>query len=122
MQTAEYEYTMMRGGNREMRRMLDKMGLEMKDVQNVQEVIIKTDTKEIIIVKPSVTEMKAKDNSIFQIIAESYEERELEVPIFSQEDIMLVAQQANVSPDEATQALTEAKGDLARAILLLTTK
>jgi nascent polypeptide-associated complex subunit alpha len=44
------------------------------------------------------------------------------VPIFSQEDIMLVAQQANVSPDEATQALTEAKGDLARAILLLTTK
>lgn len=122
MQTAEYEYIMMRGGNREMRRMLDKMGLEMKDVQNVQEVIIKTDTKEIIIVKPSVTEMKAKDNSIFQIIAESYEERELEVPIFSQEDIMLVAQQANVSPDEATQALTEAKGDLARAILLLTTK
>ena len=50
---------MMRGGNREMRRMLDKMGLEMKDVQNVQEVIIKTDTKEIIITKPSVTEMKA---------------------------------------------------------------
>ncbi|TLY05399.1 MAG: transcription factor, partial [Thaumarchaeota archaeon] len=58
---------MMRGGNREMRRMLDRMGLEMKDVQNVQEVIIKTDTKEIIINKPSVTEMKAKDNSIFQV-------------------------------------------------------
>jgi len=113
---------MMRGGNREMRRMLDRMGLEMKDVQNVQEVIIKTDTKEIIINKPSVTEMKAKDNSIFQVIADSYEERELEVPVFSQEDITLVAQQANVSAEEATKALTEAKGDLARAILLLTTK
>ena len=113
---------MMRGGNREMRRMLDKMGLEMKEVNNVQEVIIKTDTKEIIIIKPAVTEMKAKDNSIFQVIAESYEERELEVPIFSQEDITLVAQQANVSPEEATKALTEAKGDLARAILILTTK
>ena len=105
-----------------MRRMLDRMGLEMKDVQNVQEVIIKTDTKEIIINKPNVTEMKAKDNSIFQVIADSYEERELEVPVFSQEDIMLVAQQANVSTEEATKALTEAKGDLARAILLLTTK
>ena len=113
---------MMRGGNREMRRMLDRMGLEMKEVNNVQEVIIKTDTKEIIITKPSVTEMKAKDNSIFQVIADSYEERELEVPVFSQEDIMLVSQQANVSPEEATKALTEAKGDLARAILLLTTK
>ena len=105
-----------------MRRMLDRMGLEMKEINNVQEVIIKTDTKEIIIAKPAVTEMKSKDNSIFQVIAESYEERELEVPVFSQDDIMLVAQQANVSPEEATKALTEAKGDLARAILLLTTK
>lgn len=113
---------MMRGGNREMRRMLDRMGLEMKELPNVQEVIIKTDTKEIIITKPAVTEMKSKENSIFQVIAESYEERELEVPIFSEEDIMLVAQQANVSQEEATKALTEAKGDLARAILLLTTK
>jgi nascent polypeptide-associated complex subunit alpha len=102
--------------------MLDRMGLEMKELSNVQEVIIKTDTKEIVIVKPAVTEMKAKDNSIFQVIAESYEERELEIPIFSQDDITLVAQQANVSPEEATKALTEAKGDLARAILLLTTK
>ncbi|MDE1766325.1 MAG: transcription factor [Thaumarchaeota archaeon] len=113
---------MMRGGNREMRRMLDRMGLEMKELSNVQEVIIKTDTKEIIIAKPAVTEMKAKDNSIFQVIAESYEERELEVPVFSQEDITLVAQQAGVFPEEATKALIEAKGDLARAILLLTTK
>ena len=113
---------MMRGGNREMRRMLDKMGLEMKEVSNVQEVIIKTDKKEIIIPKPAVSEMKAKDNSIFQVIAESYEERELEVPVFSQEDIMLVAQQADVSQETANRALIEAKGDLARAILLLTTK
>ncbi|HSA98218.1 MAG TPA: NAC domain-containing protein, partial [Candidatus Nitrosotenuis sp.] len=71
---------MMRGGgNREMRRMMDKMGLDMKELTNVQEVIIKTDKKEIIISKPSVTEMKAKDNSIFQVIATSYEEKELEV-------------------------------------------
>ena len=48
---------MMRGGNREMRRMMDKMGLDMNELQNVQEVIIKTDKKEIIISKPSVTEM-----------------------------------------------------------------
>ena len=42
---------MMRGGNREMRRMMDKMGLDMNELQNVQEVIIKTDKKEIIISK-----------------------------------------------------------------------
>ncbi len=113
---------MMRGGNRQMRRMLDKMGLDMKEVSNVQEVIIKTDKKEIIIAKPAVTEMKGKDNSIFQVVAESYEEKELEKPIFSDEDIMLVSQQGGVSKEEATNALTEANGDLARAILLLSTK
>ncbi|MDG7049693.1 MAG: transcription factor, partial [Nitrososphaerota archaeon] len=42
------------GGNREMRRMLDRMGLDMKELTNVQEVIIKTDKKEIIIAKPAV--------------------------------------------------------------------
>ena len=113
---------MMRGGNRNMRRMMDKMGLDMSEVPNVQEVIIKTDKKEIIIAKPSVTEMKAKDNSIFQVVADSYEEKELEVPVFSDEDIQLVCQQAGVNEDQAKNALEEAEGDLARAILLLTSK
>jgi len=30
----------MRGGNRQMRRMMDKMGLNMEEIPNVQEVII----------------------------------------------------------------------------------
>ncbi|MGY5146988.1 MAG: nascent polypeptide-associated complex protein [Candidatus Nitrosopumilus sp. bin_7KS] len=109
------------GGNREMRRMMDKMGLDMNELSNVQEVIIKTDKKEIIISKPAVTEMKAKDNSIFTVTADSYEERELEVPIYSEEDIQLVSQQAGVDEEKAKNALEEAEGDLARAILLLTT-
>ena len=111
---------MMRGGNREMRRMMDKMGLDMKEIPNVQEEIIKTDKKEIIISKPSVTEMKAQDNSIFTVTADSYEEMELEVPVFSEDDIQLVSQQAGVDEEKAKSALEEAKGDLARAILLLT--
>ena len=110
-----------RGGNREMRRMMDKMGMDMEEVNNVQEVIIKTDKKEIIISKPAVTEMKTKDSSIFQVVADSIEEKELEVQIFSDEDISLVSQQANVDEETAKNALAEAEGDLARAILLLTT-
>ncbi len=113
---------MMRGGNRGMRRMMDKMGLDMTEIPNVQEVIIKTDKKEIIIAKPSVTEMKAKDNSIFQVVADSYEEKELENPIFSDQDIVLVSQQAGVDKEQAINALNESEGDLARAILLLTSK
>lgn len=104
-----------------MRRMMDKMGLDMQEVSDVQEVIIKTDKKEIILSKPQVTEMKAKDQSIFTVTADGYEERELEVPIFSEEDIELVCQQSGVSKEQAISALNDSKGDLAQAILLLTT-
>jgi nascent polypeptide-associated complex subunit alpha len=108
-------------GNREMRRMLDKMGLDMKTVDNVEEVIIKTDRKELYLVKPQVIEMKGKDSTIFQVVAADIEEKQREVPSFKEEDIILVMQQANVSREKAISALTESKGDMAQAILSLTT-
>lgn len=81
---------MMRGGNREMRRMLDKMGLEMKDLGNIEEVIIKTETKELYLIKPQVVEMKGKDSTIFQVVATDIEEKQREVPSLREEDIILV--------------------------------
>ena len=104
-----------------MRRMLDKMGLDMTTMDNVEEVIIKTDKKELYLVKPQVIEMKGKDSTIFQIVASDIEEKERDVPSFKEEDVILVMQQANVSREKAVQALTESKGDMAQAILSLTT-
>ena len=111
---------MMRGGNREMRRMLDKMGLEMKDLGNIEEVIIKTENKELYLIKPQVVEMKGKDSTIFQVVATDIEEKQREVPSLREEDIILVMQQANVLRERAVQALIDAKGDMAQAILTLT--
>lgn len=112
---------MMRGGNREMRRMLDKMGLEMKEMSEIEEVVIRTETKELYLIKPQVVEMKGKDSTIFQVVATDIEERQKEVPSFREEDVVLVMQQASVSKDRAIQALTDSKGDLAQAIISLTT-
>lgn len=112
---------MMRGGNREMRRMLDKMGLEMKEMGEIEEVVIRTETKELYLIKPQVVEMKGKDSTIFQVVATDIEEREREVPSIRDEDVVLVMQQASVSKDRAIQALTDSKGDLAQAIINLTT-
>jgi nascent polypeptide-associated complex subunit alpha len=111
---------MMRGGNREMRRMLDKMGLEMKEMDSVEEVIIKTDTKELYLIKPQVVEMKGKDSTIFQVVASNVEERKKEIPSFKEEDVVLVMQQANVTKEKAIQSLIDSKGDIAQAILGLT--
>jgi nascent polypeptide-associated complex subunit alpha len=45
-------------------------------------------------------------------------EREPQIP---EEDVLLVAQQAGVSMERAKAALEDAGGDLARAILMLST-
>src|SRR3712207_9407895 len=94
---------MMRG-NREMRRMLDKMGLDMKTMDNIEEVIIKPETKELYLIKPQIIEMKGKDSTIFQVIASDIEEKQREVPTFKEEDVMLVMQQANVSREKIGRA------------------
>ncbi|MFQ5920541.1 MAG: nascent polypeptide-associated complex protein [Nitrososphaerales archaeon] len=112
---------MMRG-NRELRRMLGKMGLDMNQLNNVEEVVIRTNEKEIIVRSPTVAELKGQDSTIFQVVGDDIEEKQREVPKFKDEDVMLVAQQAGVSKEAALQALTEAQGDLAKAILSLTTK
>ena len=103
-----------------MRRMLDKMGLEMKEMDSVEEVIIKTDTKELYLIKPQVVEMKGKDSTIFQVVASDIEERKKEIPSFKEEDVVLVMQQANVTKEKAIQSLIDSKGDIAQAILGLT--
>jgi nascent polypeptide-associated complex subunit alpha len=101
--------------------MLDKMGLEMKEMGEIEEVVIRTETKELYLIKPQVVEMKGKDSTIFQVLATDIEEREREVPSIREEDVVLVMQQASVSKDRAIQALTDSKGDLAQAIINLTT-
>ena len=104
-----------------MRRMLDKMGLEMKDIDNVEEVIIKTESKELYLLKPQVIEMKGKESTIFQVVTSEIEEKERDVKTFKEEDIILVIQQANVRKEKAVQELNDDNGDIAQAILSLTT-
>lgn len=113
---------MMRGGNRNMRRMIGKMGLDMKDISDVQEVIIRTSDSEILVRNPAVNRMQAKDSVIFTVTADDYEESELETPTLSEEDVQLVIQRANVDEARARSALTEANGEVAKAILILKTE
>ena len=92
-----------------------------------EEVVIKLQDKELVLRNPSVVEMRVEGESIYQIIGGELQEREPEPEAEeayepSQEDIALVAAQADVSEDEARSALIEAGGDLAKAILLLKSK
>jgi len=106
--------------DRKTRRMMDRMGINMKEIADVEEVIIRTFLKDIHIHDAQVSEVIAQGSRIFQVMGE-VEEVEKERKKFSEEDILLVQQQANVSKEKAVVALEESDGEVAKAILRLTT-
>lgn len=105
---------------REAKRMMQRMGLNMDALTDVEQVIIKTGTKEISIEEPEVAIMEIQGQRIYQVtggkITEKAAERKLIIP---EEDVRLVADQTAKSLDEARKALEDCDGDLAKAILLL---
>ncbi len=105
---------------REAKRLMKRMGLNMGALPDVQQVIMKTRTKEIIIEQPEVAVMDMQGQKIFQVTGEKIVEKAIESEVtIPEEDVQLVAQQAKVSVEEARTALEQTKGDLAQAILLL---
>ena len=109
----------MKLGDRQARRMMERMGINMKEMPGVEEVIIRTTEKEIHIRNATVSEVNAQGNRVFQVAGE-VEEVARERKTFSDADILIVQQQANVTREKAIAALEEAEGEVARAILKLT--
>ncbi|MEM2336696.1 MAG: nascent polypeptide-associated complex protein [Candidatus Bathyarchaeia archaeon] len=108
---------------REAKRMMQRMGLSMDAIPDVEQVIIKTISKEIVIENPEVAVVDIQGQKMFQVaggkITEKAVERKLAIP---EEDVRLVADQTGKSLEEARKALEECDGDLAKAILLLQSK
>jgi nascent polypeptide-associated complex subunit alpha len=108
---------------REARRMMQRMGMRMDVIPDVEQVVIKTNGKEITIEEPEVAVLEVQGQKIYQVtggkITEKALERKLAIP---EEDVRLVADQTGKSLEEARKALEECEGDLAKAILFLQSK
>ncbi|MGA3191377.1 MAG: nascent polypeptide-associated complex protein [Candidatus Bathyarchaeia archaeon] len=109
---------------REARRMMQRMGMSMDAVADVEQVVIKTSVKEITIEEPEVAMLEVQGQKIFQVTGGKITEKaaERKPSGIAEEDVRLVADQTGKSPDEARRALEESGGDLAKAILLLQSK
>ena len=110
---------------REAKRMMQRMGLNMNAVENVEEVIIKTSSKEIVIKEPEVSILEVQGQKMFQVAGGQITEKESEhkmITTVGEEDVRLVADQTGKGLEEARKALEESGGDLAKAILLLQSK
>jgi nascent polypeptide-associated complex subunit alpha len=113
---------------REQRRMMQRMGMNMDSVPDVQQVIIRTSGKDIVIDEPEVAILQVQGQKMYQVIGGQVSEQapsqrqaagKAAAPTFSQEDVQLVADQTGKSLEKAKEALEECQGDLAKAILLL---
>ena len=102
--------------------MMKQMGLKMDELSDIDTVILQGPNREIIIEGAAVTSINMQGQKMYQVaggnISEVKKEAKVDIP---EEDIQLVAQQANVSVERAKAALEDAEGDLARAILMLST-
>ncbi len=113
---------------REQRRMMQRMGMNMDSVPDVQQVIIRTASKDIVIDEPEVAILQVQGQKMYQVIGGQVSEQAPSArsapvatakPLFSEEDVQLVADQTGRSLEKAKEALEECGGDLAKAILLL---
>jgi nascent polypeptide-associated complex subunit alpha len=101
---------MMPGMNPQMMKRLMKQ-LKTEEI-DADEVIIKSGNRKIIVKNPQVTKMTVSGQDTFQIMGEIVEEEDV-----NPEDIKMIVENTGCSEKEAVDALAEAKGDIAEAIM-----
>lgn len=127
-------------GSRAMRRKMQKQGISMDQI-DANRVIFELEDKTLVIEQPEVFLMKQMGQEIYQVVGaaeektieiSSKEDIQIESPTeieeisdeplkieITEQDISLVASQANVSLKEAEAALKDADGNIAQAIISL---
>jgi len=109
---------------RNAKRMMQRMGMNMGEMPDVEEVIFKSSDKEVVVENPQVAVIDMGGQKIFQVtgqvIERALESEEESVEILV-EDAQLVADQTGKTLEDAKRALEQSSGDLAKAILLLQT-
>jgi len=121
------------GDPRQMAMMMRKLGIDVKEIEGVQQVVVRTAAKEYVFDRASVSVMKAQGVETWQVSGKPrIVDRADAVPPavnqpsaadtvlpISAEDVALVVRETGKSPAEAKAALEATKGDLAEAILRL---
>jgi nascent polypeptide-associated complex subunit alpha len=103
---------------RDLQKAMQRMGVQQKDIEAI-EVIIRCEDKDIIIQNPSVAKVSMMGQESWQVSGKAIEKSRSSEPDIREEDIKTVMDQTGKSKDEALQAIKDAKGDLAEAILKL---
>ena len=99
---------------RQLKKMMQRMGMSVEEIEDVEEVIIKTPGVDYVFRDAEVTVMNVKGQKTYQIAGKPELVKKL-----SEEDAKLVAEKTGKSVEEAKKALEAADGDIAQAIINL---
>ncbi len=116
---------------RQMEMMMRRLGMRTEEVPGVEEVIVRTKTQEHVFREPEVTVLTIQGVRTYQVVGTpEIRPRSAALPTTGvpstaaaapagppEEDIQLVMEQANVSREEAIEALFLSGGEPAEAIL-----
>ena len=115
---------------RQVKQAMKKLGIETEDLEDVQDVVIRTKNKHYIITDASVTIMQAQGQKTYQITGETEIvplSQAAAVPkagepvpsVLPEDDIKLVMSQTGASREKTIEALKSCDGQPAEAIIKL---
>jgi nascent polypeptide-associated complex subunit alpha len=101
---------------KQMEKMMRQMGIQQEELE-VSQVIIKLADHDLVFDNPSVSKVGMSGQMSYQITGEPKEVPHDTTPEINEDDIKTVMEQAGVNEEKAREALENAKGDIAQAIL-----
>ena len=100
-----------------MKAMMKKLGMNVEPIEDVQSIVIKTPRGNYVFDSAEVQAMTMQGSTTYQITGDiRFEPAVAEIP---REDVTMVAASAKVSEEKAKGALVATKGDIAEAIMRL---
>tara|TARA_Y100000310_G_C20153657_1_gene565923 strand:+ start:219 stop:563 length:345 start_codon:yes stop_codon:yes gene_type:complete len=101
---------------RQMQKMMKQMGIQQVEIPAVQ-VIIKTQDTELVFAAPQVSKVNMMGQETYQIVGTPEKRAISSAPTISEDDIQTVMDQTGKDHDTSAKAISEAEGDLAKAIM-----
>jgi nascent polypeptide-associated complex subunit alpha len=106
---------------REMQKAMKRLGIKQEEI-DAEMVIIKTADKDLIIRNPQVSKVNMMGKETFQVVGDIEEAEKQSKADINEDDVNTVIEQANCSREHAINAIEEANGNLAEAIMKLQQK
>jgi len=112
----------------ELKKLLKRYGVEVEELGDIERVEFYSGKKKIVVSNPQVIAFKMTGQIFYQVVGtevreENIEEERLEATQervgISEEDVNFIVEYTGAPREKAVEALAKAKGDLAKAIMIL---